>query len=145
MSRGIRVSEKHGVNPSLQQCFYCGEAMGVILFGKLKPKDGDRDPAAPRMVCLDKEPCNTCKKLMEQGVMLVSVRDGESGENPHRTGRLCVLREDAIRRIFASEFADTVCKSRFAFVEDKMWAMIGLPTEDAKNDGQDLRGRQVEG
>jgi hypothetical protein len=43
MKDSIRLSEKHGVNPSLMLCFYCGEASGVALLGRLK---GDQDSAA---------------------------------------------------------------------------------------------------
>ena len=37
----IRLSEKHGLNPTLGVCFFCGEETGEIgLLGKLK---GDRE------------------------------------------------------------------------------------------------------
>lgn len=43
MSKGIRVSEKHGVNPSITICPICGKETSIALLGKLK---GDKE--APR-------------------------------------------------------------------------------------------------
>lgn len=43
MSKDIRVSEKHGVNPSITICPICGKETGIVLLGKLK---GDEE--APR-------------------------------------------------------------------------------------------------
>lgn len=68
----ISLSPKYGVNPSLMQCFFCGEAYGVVLCGRL-PDDSE----APRELCLDREPCSKCKEHMEQGIILVSVRDAD--------------------------------------------------------------------
>lgn len=36
MSKGIRVSEKHGVNQSITICSICGKETGIALLGKLK-------------------------------------------------------------------------------------------------------------
>jgi len=68
----ITLSSKYGVNPSLMQCFFCGEASGVALCGRL-PGDAE----APHMMCLDHEPCSECKKHMEMGIILVSVQDAD--------------------------------------------------------------------
>ena len=119
----IRLSEQHGVNPSLQQCYVCMKDVGVILFGRLK---GDQE--APRKVCIDKEPCDECKKWMEQGVILISTRVGEEGDNPYRTGGWVVLKEDAVRRMPVDEaLIEHMLKMRIAFIEDQVWDMLGLP------------------
>lgn len=68
----IVLSPKHGVNPSLMQCFFCMGASGVALLGKLS---GDEE--APRMICLDYQPCSECEEHMKNGVILVSVCDEE--------------------------------------------------------------------
>jgi hypothetical protein len=72
MSGSIKLSEKHGVNPSIEQCFVCMKDVGVVLFGKVK---GDQE--APRRVCFgpNSEPCDECKGYMKQGVILISVRE----------------------------------------------------------------------
>lgn len=36
MSKGIRVSEKYGVNPSITICPICGKETGIALLGRLK-------------------------------------------------------------------------------------------------------------
>lgn len=123
----IRLSEKHGVNPSLEQCFVCMKDVGVVLFGKLK---GDAE--APGRVCLgpNSEPCDECKGFMEQGVILISVRKGESGNNPYRTGGWCVVKDEAITRWGMSpELEESILKRRMAFIDDETWNMIGLPRE----------------
>lgn len=55
----IKVSEKHGVNPSIGICAFCGKESGeVLLLGRLL---GDKE--APRqMIANPHEPCDTCKK-----------------------------------------------------------------------------------
>ena len=56
MSDSITISKKHGVNPSINTCFWCGGDKNIILFGKL-PNDAE----APRNVCMDYQPCDKCK------------------------------------------------------------------------------------
>lgn len=123
MSKGIRVSEKYGVNPAIPVCFFCGKEKNmVILAGRM----GIEDKEAPRHAVWDHEPCDECAEYMKQGVMLMSVRDGESGQNPYRTGRMAVVKEEAAKRMFN----ETICQSRFAFIEDSLWFKMGLPMED---------------
>lgn len=122
----IRISEQHGVNPSLEQCFYCGEAKGVILFGRMK---GDRE--APRQVCLDHEPCDKCRRFMEQGIILIGVDEAKSDDekNPYRDGKWCVVTEDYVHRVFKKgDLLDSVLKRRCAFLGSETWSMLGLPT-----------------
>ncbi len=121
---GIRVSPKHGVNPSLALCWYCGKETGdIILPGLLK---GDAE--APHRAVWNREPCKECADWMEQGIMLISVKDGESGENPYRTGKVAVLREEAVRRMVQPpELAEQIIKARVAFMPDEAWRSLGLP------------------
>ena len=55
MERGIRLSEKHGVNPSVMLCFLCGESYGVALLGKHKDEHS-HDAEAPREGVYEMEP-----------------------------------------------------------------------------------------
>ena len=120
----IKLSEKHGVNPALDRCFYCGEAKGVVLFGRMK---GDAE--APREVVIDKEPCQTCAAHMKAGVILIEVRDGEESDTPYRLGGFAVVKDDALRRIIEPpELADQIIKRRMAFVPHEAWVQLGLPT-----------------
>ena len=72
----IRLSEKHGVNPSMEICFFCNEAKGIVLFGKLK-----KDVEAPREVLIDYEPCDKCKEKFKEGVIVVAVTTEQQYKN----------------------------------------------------------------
>lgn len=84
----IKLSPKHGVNPSILHCECCGEEYGVALLGRLK---GDEE--APRDIFQGL--CNSCKSVIDNGgVMIIEVRDGEKGDNPYRTGRIVGVSKD---------------------------------------------------
>lgn len=80
--KSITLSPKHGVNPSVLHCVCCGKDYGVALLGKLK---GDKE--APRDVYQGL--CSDCQGVVSQGgAMIIEVKDGETGNNPYRTGRI---------------------------------------------------------
>jgi len=122
----ILVSPKHGLNPSLETCFICGEDKGtLILFGRIQ---GDEE--APRRTCVNREPCEKCKEWMAQGVICISVDEKRSRNqaNPYRTGGWVVLREEAIRRIVSPpELAEEICKKRCTFLPDEVWNALEFP------------------
>lgn len=94
MSKGIRLSEKHGLNPSITHCECCGKEIGIALFGRL-----DEDKEAPRDVAMGL--CDDCQKVVDaEGLMIIEVRDGEKSPNPYRTGRLVGITKDAKERMF---------------------------------------------
>ena len=110
MSGSIRLSEKHGVNPSMGLCFFCGQENGeIILPGKMKG-----DVKAPRQAVWNYDPCDECKKLMGMGVMVIEVRAGSDPENPYRTGRLTVIKVGAAQRIGINTE-----KNRAVFMEEE--------------------------
>lgn len=123
--KGIRLSEKHGVNPMLVQCGICGGDTGEIaLLGRL-PDDAE----APRKGSIPGAVCPTCKGYMEQGVILVVVRDGSQAA-PYRTGELHVIKEEAAKRLFP-----TLGNKRVAFLEESAARMIGLPKPQTEERG----------
>lgn len=90
----ITLSHKYGVNPSIAHCECCGKETGLALFGRLKG-----DAKAPRDVAMGL--CNDCQNVIDsEGLMIIEVRDGESGKNPYRTGRLVGISKDAKERMF---------------------------------------------
>ena len=108
---GVELSPKHGLNPMLTTCFWCGEPTGVAIVGRLRA-DGDNDAEAPRSSCVDLEPCAKCRKKFEQGVLAIEVtEDGSKFGNNERfsfgakdgpqhlwpTGRYAVLRAEAVK------------------------------------------------
>jgi hypothetical protein len=129
VSRGIPLSPKHGVNPAIPLCFFCNEPKNeIILAGRLKD-----DAEAPQHVVWNYDPCDKCKGYMQAGVICISVRDGESGDNPYRTGGWVVLKDEAVARIITTaDVRDYILKKRIAFVPDNVWDAIGLPRGEVK-------------
>jgi len=67
---------------------------------------------------------------MKQGVILSSVRDGEKGENPYRTGAFAVVKYEAIDKMITDkELVKKIRQARFCFIEDSTWDALGLPRE----------------
>ncbi len=135
MKDSIKISPKHGVNPSVTVCFFCGEAMGVALFGALK---GDAE--APSSCVLDMEPCEKCREWMKQGIILISADRSRGDEkNPYRTGGWAVVKEEAVKMLITSEeLLARVLVSRCCFIDDEDWDRVGLPrrkTEEAHEEG----------
>lgn len=108
---GITLSEKYGVNPSVEICTACGKDMGVVLFGAAyKDKEG-KTAEAPRQVCMGNV-CPECQKVIDQGgIFFIEVRKG-SQTNPYRTGRLVAINNEAAERIFGE------IKSKINYLED---------------------------
>lgn len=101
----IKLSEKHGVNPSLLQCFFCGESKGIALMGRLP-----NDEQAPHQCVMDYEPCDKCIENMNLGVTLIEVSTTppdqrppvktKDGQEVYPLGRWCVLTVEAVERMF---------------------------------------------
>lgn len=120
MNKGIPISEKYGVNPTLGVCFWCGRHTGEIaLLGKL-PKDAE----APKETVLSYEPCEECAKTFNEGVLVIEV-DANTNTPPitdnysptgryvvinaeafkdqqHKAGDKCLLTKDEFERMFGS-------------------------------------------
>ena len=120
----IRLSPRHGLNPVIPRCFFCGARKNeVVLPGLL-----EGDVGAPRDAVWDHEPCDQCQQYMKDGIILISVRDGESGPNPYRTGGWCVLKEAAVRKLIQpASLVNAIVEKRVAFVPDRVWELLGLP------------------
>ena len=103
MSKGIRVSKKHGVNPTIPICAFCGkEKNEIVLLGRL-PGDAE----APRTAIVNYEPCDECKAQWAQGVAIIEVSrfpltDGQPpiSNGAYPTGRVAVVREEALNGNF---------------------------------------------
>lgn len=143
MAKGIRVSEKHGVNPSLLKCFWCGQDKGVALLGKLK---GDAE--APREMCLDYDFCDNCVERIGEGIALLEVStepvtEGQPAISKHGpaqlypTGSWVAVTEEAIRRMFTEEQADNIIQHRRALVEVGFVDKLMSDVEEAEAEGQD--------
>ncbi len=117
----MHVSEKHGINPAIPICFYCGEEKNeIILAGYIK---GDME--APKNSVWNMEPCDKCTEYMKMGIILMSVEDNADEQNPYRTGKLAVITEESVKRIFTDY--EKILECRFAFIEDSVWEELKLP------------------
>jgi len=131
----ILLSDKHGVNPTIPICFYCGKQRNeVALLGRLKG-----DVEAPMHACIDMHPCDECLEFMKQGVILISVRNDSDPQNPYRTGGFVVISDEAIKRIFNEGSSEQILQSRFAFVDDETWDKVGIPRgiDETETEGVD--------
>ena len=120
---------KSKLEVAVVKCFFCGRDKGLVMNTRLTEKDAKAIREAHNHA-IDYEPCDECKKWMEQGIILVSIRDGESGNNPYRTGGFVVIKEDAVKEFSTPEMFEKVKKARFAFIEDSIWNALGLPRKE---------------
>lgn len=110
----ITLSPKHGLNPSLLKCFACGKAAGIALLGKLKD-----DEEAPREMTNQNIFCDNCQNVINQdGLLVISVRDGENSDNPYRTGKMVGITKEAKERIFKD------IKTNVCYMEDSVFSKL---------------------
>lgn len=118
MSKGIEISPKHGLNPTIPVCFWCGkEKNEIALLGRIREKTTNRfganvtkrdsDIEAPRRMVLDYEPCDECKKMWDSGVAVLEVQETpimpnqpEIQKGVYPTGRLVVVTVEGADRVF---------------------------------------------
>ena len=121
MSKGIRISPKHGLNPMMGQCPLCaGDTNEIFLLGR--SRDG-KDTQAPRKGVLPgmSQPCDKCEEMMKVGFLLIEVQDGTDQKNPYRLGRLHVLKMEAANRMGFDTSRGA------AFIEETAARKLGIP------------------
>lgn len=103
MSKGIKLSPKHGLNATIPVCFFCGkEKNEIALLGKIDREDSE----APMKTVLNFEPCDECKEKFAQGVLLIEVTKTPTyigmpiAENAYPTGRYVVVKPEALNGDF---------------------------------------------
>lgn len=113
----IPISEKHGVNPSIVVCFWCGkETNEIALLGRL-PNDAE----APRHVVINYEPCEECAGLMSQGITLMEADPYD--KKP--TGRWLVVKEEAVLRIIQpTKLAWKIMAKRKAYISKDVFNLL---------------------
>lgn len=105
--KGIKVSENHGLNPSISKCFFCGKDKGIVFIGKL-PGDAE----APKACIVDYQPCDHCLSLWNKGVAIIgAVTEPPTEDSPpaqvrpdgaklYPTGQFVVLKVELAEHIF---------------------------------------------
>lgn len=133
MSKSIRLSRKHGVNPSVGVCFWCGKDDGsVLLMGRL-PNDAE----APRRACAGYDPCPDCKAQFDQPDCVVFIEADTAptfdGQPPmqrkpfevYPTGRLFGIAVDAATRLLQpGELRDDTLRRRRAFMDRATFSTV---------------------
>ena len=121
MSKGIEISPKHGLNPTIPVCFWCGkEKNEIALLGRIREKETrktawggqttsvrNNDVQAPPRMVIDYEPCDECKKMWESGVAVLEAQETPTMPNQpeiqkgiYPTGRLVVVTVEGADRVF---------------------------------------------
>ena len=131
MSDSIKISPKHGVNPTIPVCFWCGgDKNEIALMGKIDKEDSE----APRRLITNYEPCDKCKALFSKGVHVIGVTEQpmaqgmfpivNDGKNTfYPTGSMFVATEDwAVRFLEGNEqehMIDNVLQKRVFLLPDE--------------------------
>lgn len=118
MSNGIEISPKHGLNPTIPVCFWCGKEKNEIApLGRIREKTTNRfganvtkrdsDIEAPRRMILDYEPCDECQKMWDSGVAVIEVQETpimpnqpEIQKGLYPTSRYVVMTVEGADRVF---------------------------------------------
>ena len=103
MSKGIKISPKYGVNPTIPVCFWCGKQKNEIaLMGRMTD-----DIEAPKNMVLDYVPCEECQNHMAMGVAVLEASDhpNTEGQPPmqkgvYPTSRFVVITTECADRVF---------------------------------------------
>ena len=111
--KDLVVSEKHGLNPTIPICFWCGQDKNeVVLLGKL-PNDAE----APHRMWLpgDYEPCEKCAENRKLGVDIMEASDVPvifDKQPPYGdvypTGRHAIVKKEAVERLFGDNAAKII-------------------------------------
>lgn len=116
--KSLKLSPKHGVNPTIMHCFICGKDTGLALLGKLKNNE-----EAPKHMTNPHELCEDCKKQIDAGnKFFLEVKGNSDNDHPERTGRLVCIRGEALPDVKSpiSYMEHSVFEKMFGkFMEDK--------------------------
>lgn len=126
-SGSIRIHPEHGLNPTLPVCSWCGKETGEIaLLGAAYKGE------APRHMIVSDEPCKACQDGMKLGITFIEMKseDPKAG----RTGRWCVMKEEAFIRILNSDPAgegvkENGLKHRKVYILPETSEVLGLFAE----------------
>lgn len=125
----IPLSPKHGLNPTIPICFWCGEEKNEIaLMGRIGDARKGEDFEAPMHAVLDYEPCDKCREKMSLGFTMIeathtpnSTTKVQMQPGVYPTGRYAVIKKEAARRLFSPQ---TDLSKGKAFVDSALFDLI---------------------
>jgi len=96
----------------LTQCPLCGTDSGVAIHNQVKKVFNYSDRISAY--------CNQCEELLNRGaVLFIEIRDGESKDNPYRTGNIIWLSKEFKER--------NNIDSQVNYIEASIAIQMGLP------------------
>lgn len=116
MANSIPLSKKHGLNPTIPVCAWCGKDKNEIaLLGHIGDRRKGEDLEAPMHCVMDYEPCDHCKEQWGQGVTIIEVTtkrvtpfrppiQKDQGNDLTPTMRMVCIRAELASEIFGGEF-----------------------------------------
>lgn len=123
----MKLSKKHGVNPSIIKCFWCNKDIGIAMLGQIDKADSK----APDCICTSYEPCDECKEKFDHGITVMGVSNvpinenmphvsvNDNGDKLYPTGKYFVTSDSFINELIKDEETKTlVLKSRKMYMED---------------------------
>jgi len=112
----------------MANCFFCNKPSMILIDRRL------RNTLPMNVGVIDMTPCSECRSYMDKGVILISIKDDTKEEdmkgpqpNPYRTGGWVVMTDEAVERLFPTEFSKAAIKMRFMFIEDSVWNHLKIP------------------
>ena len=136
MSDGIKISPKHGVNPTIPICFWCGKDKDEIaLMGRIDKEDSE----APHKLIMDYKPCSGCKELFSKGVHVIGASDhpmipkmfpivDDGSIKLYPTGKMFVASENWIQEFLKANhkenMIDNVLKEKTLIMPDSVVSEI---------------------
>lgn len=140
MAKQPKFSPKHGVNPTIAVCAWCGESKNEIaMLGKIDREDSQ----APMYSVLDYVPCDKCAEQWSMGVAILEATTErptpyrppikqDNGVDIYPTMRVVVINAESASQIFGSEMS----AGQRILLEDKAFEQIF---------GEALRQREAQG
>lgn len=122
------------VGVALTKCFYCLGDNSILLNTRLSAGAAKQVEELHGYV-VDMTPCPACEKLMQQGVILITIDDEKSGPdwnkakipNPYRTGGWFVVKDEAVQRMINDPTLSAwAIEHRWMFIAHEAAEAVGL-------------------
>lgn len=116
----VTLHPKHGLNPTLTVCAFCGEDTGeIVLLGAAYKGE------APHRMCIDTmTPCKACKANMAMGIAFIEVETQNKGWAPRRW---TVITREAAERILViapTALRNAIMEKGMALMEPKEYEKV---------------------
>lgn len=117
----IRIRPKHGLNPTLPVCFWCGEPTGEIAILGAAYKG-----EAPMHMIVNREPCDTCEGAWALGIVVFEAVE----DTREPTGSWSVITEDGASQIFHDNKLKVVLGLRRCMISQASYRQIFSQEEE---------------